>query len=135
MSASYRQAKRLRGQSTDAERLVWNRLRNRQLLDCKFRRQQPIGPYIVDFCCMEKLLVVELDGGQHMLQQERDASRSAYLMERGYRVLRFWNNDVLAQIESVLGVIHEALAGPVTPHPSPLPQGERELPSAFDESE
>ena len=85
-------------------------------MDCKFRRQVPIGPYVVDFVCLSKRLVVEIDGGQHALQGARDAGRTAFLAERGYRVLRFWNNDVLMQRGAVLQAIAQALAVRC-PHP------------------
>jgi very-short-patch-repair endonuclease len=116
-------AKRLRSASTDAERLLWRNLRNRGLSDFKFRRQQIIGRYIVDFVCLEEKLVVELDGGQHVEQQDRDAVRTSFLESEGFEVLRFWNNDVLANLEGVMDAISCALRS--TPHPNPLPQGER----------
>lgn len=127
MPLNFGAAKGLRRNSTDAERLLWNRLRNRQLEDAKFRRQQPIGPYVVDFACMERHLVIELDGGHHAEQLERDEARTAFLNAEGFRVLRFWNNEVLAQTEAVLAAILGALAQAATPHPDPLPQGERGL--------
>ncbi|MFZ0888587.1 MAG: endonuclease domain-containing protein [Candidatus Binataceae bacterium] len=94
-------ARRLRRDQTDAERELWMRLRARQL-DVKFRRQYPIRPFVADFCCIERLLVIELDGGQHAMQQARDERRSAYLRELGFRVLRFWDTDVLTNIDGVL---------------------------------
>ena len=123
-------ARGLRGRSTDAEQLLWRRLRNRQLLDCKFRRQQPIGPYIGDFVCLERRLVIELDGGQHAEQVSEDEARTAFLQSEGYRVLRFWNNQVLKELESVLEAILSGLAESAYPSPNPLPQGERALASA-----
>ena len=126
-------ARNLRECSTDADRLLWSRLRNRQLLGCNFRRQQPIGSYIVDFVCLESRLVIELDGGQHAEQQSQDEVRSAFLQKEGYRILRFWNNQVLAELESVLEVIYSALSRTAYPSPNPLPQGERALPSAGGE--
>ena len=104
-------AKRLRTNSTDAERKLWSRLRDRRLLDFKFVRQQPVGPYVADFACREADLIVELDGGQHAEDQNvrRDAERTAVLAEHGYRVLRFWNNDVLTNIDGVQQVIAEQL--------------------------
>jgi adenine-specific DNA-methyltransferase len=125
MPLNFGVAKVLRRNSTDAERLLWSRLRNRQLVDAKFRRQQPIGPYVVDLACMERRVLIEVDGGQHAEQLERDEVRTAFLNAEGFRVLRFWNNEVLAQTEAVLAVILEALAQAATPHPGPLPQGER----------
>ncbi len=94
---------------TDAERWLWQRLRDRELCGFKFRRQHPIGPFIIDFACVEKRLVIELDGGQHTERQELDASRSRYLQERGYRIIRFWNHEVLKEGESVLNAILSCL--------------------------
>jgi adenine-specific DNA-methyltransferase len=88
----------------------------------KFRRQHPVGPFIVDFCCPEAKLILELDGGQHALQRQGDAKRTAFLETNGYRVLRFWDNEVLANIEGVLERIAEALRDP---QPGPLPGRER----------
>lgn len=107
-------ARRLRREMTDAEASLWYHLRNRALLGCKFRRQHPIGPYIVDFACIERKLVVELDGGQHVDNPD-DSARTRWIQANGYRVLRFWNNDALRQQQVVLAVILEALenAGPV----------------------
>lgn len=118
-------ARELRLGMTDAEQALWFRLRNRQLDGCKFRRQHTIDRYVVDFVCTERLLVVELDGGQHAEQQDYDEQRTRHLQAKGYRVLRFWNNDVLTNIESVLEVVIEALASP-GPSPQPSPRGERE---------
>ena len=117
-------ARLLRRDQTDAERKLWARLRDRQLQGAKFRRQHPLAPYIVDFCCPETKLVIELDGGQHATRHEIDATRTAFLHTKGYRVLRFWNNDVLANMEGVLHRITEALKDP---HPDPLPGREREI--------
>jgi adenine-specific DNA-methyltransferase len=111
-------AKTLRKNLTDAERWLWQRLRNRELSGWKFRRQHSIGPYIVDFVCIEKRLVIELDGGQHAENLESDAKRSEYLKQRGYRILRFWNNDVLREGEAVLSVILSCLEKDA---PSPVP--------------
>ncbi len=126
-------ARGLRQHMTDAEQKLWYRLRNRQLCGYKFRRQHEIDHYIVDFACNEALLVVELDGGQHAEQQEYDERRTQHLQTRGYHVLRFWNNEALTNIESVLEVILGAAAEP-SPHPSPLPKGERE-PGASESEE
>jgi len=101
-------ARALRLNMTDAERLLWRRLRAEQL-GVKFRRQTPIGPYIVDFVCIPGSLVVEVDGGQHN-GAESDLRRDAFLQRQGYTVLRFWNNDVLSNIEGVLVTIHSQLA-------------------------
>ncbi|CAD6872624.1 endonuclease domain-containing protein [Methylomonas fluvii] len=102
-------ARSLRKNQTDAERVIWQQLRNRQLLGCKFRRQQVIGPFIVDFVCLEPKLVIEVDGGQHAEQQEYDQNRSHYLQRLGYRVLRFWNHEVLQNRLAVMEVIRLAV--------------------------
>jgi very-short-patch-repair endonuclease len=101
-------AARLRRDATDAERRLWSALRNRQIEGCKFRFQATIGPFVADFLCVEKLLIVEVDGGQH--NEEIDRGRTCFLQDRGYRVLRFWNNDVLENLEGVVAVIKSALA-------------------------
>ncbi len=102
-------ARRLRRDSTDAEKLLWSHLRASQLAGFKFRRQSPIGLYIADFECYAANLVIELDGGQHQEQQCHDAERTKYLQASGYRVLRFWNNEVLAHTDAVLQTILNAL--------------------------
>lgn len=114
-------AKKLRKNITDAEQLLWQCLRDRRLGGYKFRRQHPIGAVIVDFVCLEKKLIIEVDGGQHGKQLEADAKRSDYLREKGYRVLRFWNNGVLQETESVLSVVHSCLIEHMPPHPALLP--------------
>ena len=96
-----RLARRLRVNQTDAETVLWNRLRNRQIDGHKFARQVPIGGYICDFVCREKQIVIEVDGGQHA-ESAADAIRDRHLTSEGYRVLRFWNNDVLGNIDGVL---------------------------------
>ena len=88
-------ARNLRKQSKEAEKLLWKNLRAKQLEGFKFRRQQPIGNYIVDFVCFEKGLVVELDGGQHAVEKEKDMMRDQWLSAESFRVLRFWNTEVL----------------------------------------
>lgn len=115
-------ARALRKNQTDAETLLWQLLRNRQLNNFKFRRQYPIKPYILDFYCHEAKLVIELDGGQHNTQTaiSKDNKRTEYLKLQGMKVLRFWNNEVLQNTESVLQEIYSAL----TPT---LSQGEREF--------
>ncbi len=95
-------AKQLRSNSTDAERKLWAHIRNRRLQGCKFRRQLPIGQYIVDFACPELRLIIEIDGGQHAEQVLYDLGRTKFLQSRGYQVVRFWNNEVLGNIEGVL---------------------------------
>jgi very-short-patch-repair endonuclease len=99
-------ARALRRTPTNAETRLWARLRRKQLDGCRFRRQHPLGPNVVDFFCAEAKLIIEVDGGQHA--QDTD-TRTRWLEGRGYRVLRFWNNDVLANPEGVLLVILEAL--------------------------
>ena len=115
-------ARELRKNQTDAEALLWQLLRNRQIENAKFRRQHPIEPYILDFYCHDKKLAIELDGGQHNTDEgkEKDQKRTQFLASQGIRVLRFWNNDVLQSTEAVLEVIYNQLL----PHPNPLPQGE-----------
>ena len=88
-------ARRLRHNQTDVEAKLWSRLRGRQIADAKFRRQYPIGHFIVDFCRFEQHLVVELDGGQHAEAGTLDQRRTDFLVSEGYRMLRFWNNEVL----------------------------------------
>ena len=95
-------ARGLRVRQTDAERLLWSRLRNRQFAGYKFRRQEVIGAYIADIVCLEAKLIIELDGGHHAMQSADDAERTIYLNRLGYKVLRFWNNDVLCNTEGVL---------------------------------
>jgi adenine-specific DNA-methyltransferase len=95
---------------TEAERTLWRHLRLRQLDEHKFRRQQPLGPYIVDFVCLEEKLIVELDGGQHAEQVLADTERTAWLHAQGFRVLRFWNHDALRSIEAVKETIRAALS-------------------------
>lgn len=90
---------------TDAEQKRWQYLRSRQLCGCKFRRQYPVASYIVDFVCLERMLVVEVDGSQHQEQENYDNDRTKELKEMGFRVIRFWNNDVLNRIDSVLEAI------------------------------
>ena len=102
-------ARELRREQTKAELELWMRLRGRQL-GAKFRRQYRIGPYIADLCCVERRLVVELDGGQHSEQIEADRKRSAFMTSRGFRVVRFWNDQVLREMEGVLEQILAALA-------------------------
>jgi very-short-patch-repair endonuclease len=118
-------ARRLRRNQTDAERVLWFRLRDRRLNGLKFKRQVPIDKYIVDLCCAEAKLIVELDGGQHATRDE--TNRTAVLEAMGYFVLRFWNNDVLQNTEGVLEeILNTAYRHPQEPpHPVPLPSGER----------
>jgi very-short-patch-repair endonuclease len=105
---SLSQAKVLRRKMTDAERRLWHWLRAHRLAGQKFKRQVPIGSYIVDFACLSRKLIVEVDGGQHS-ESVRDKTRDAWLKTQGFEVLRFWNNDVLKNTEGVLELIFIAL--------------------------
>jgi len=124
------QAKQLRSNMTDAERRLWYRLRGHRFGGLKFKRQAPIGPYIVDFICFDHKLIIELDGGQHS-ENPKDRARDVWLGNEGYQVMRFWNSDVLQRTKSVLEMIAQVVfPGEVTPLPArsarhPLPQGER----------
>jgi very-short-patch-repair endonuclease len=102
----------LRKNLTDAEARLWARLRFKQIDGFRFRRQQPIGPYAGDFFCPAAKLIIEIDGGQHVADRERDERRTRWLEARGYRVIRFWNNDVLGNINGVLLAIQRALPPP-----------------------
>lgn len=126
-------ARRLRRDATDAERKLWYRLRSRQIDGAKFVRQDPMGPYFVDFACRELKLIVAVDRGQHAIDP-RDAVRENCLADRGYRVPRFWNNNVLASTVGVLDVFAAAVlkaagaqthGGSPSPRPSPGTWGER----------
>ncbi|HET7021622.1 MAG TPA: endonuclease domain-containing protein [Xanthobacteraceae bacterium] len=121
-------ARRLRRNQTDAERLLWFRLRDRRLDGWKFKRQVPIERFVVDFFCADAKLIVELDGGQHAHNTERDADRTRVLEAMGYLVLRFWNRDVMQNmdgvLEEILSTADQHRSEP--PHPTPLPCGERE---------
>ena len=112
-------AKTLRDRSTDAEMLLWRHLRAKQLEGLKFRRQQPIGRYIVDFVCFERKIIVEVDGGQH-LNSDTDKGRDNVLKTQGFKVLRFWNNEVLTDIQGVLEMIRVNCLShpPLNPLPS-----------------
>ena len=104
-------AKKLRINSTDTEKYLWKYLRGKQLTGFKFRRQHTIGRYIVDFVNLERRIIIELDGGQH-LENKKDKLRDKWLKERGYDVLRFWDNEVLMNVEGVLEVIKEKILSP-----------------------
>ena len=116
-------ARALRASSTDAEQLIWRHLRNRQLLDMKFRRQHPVGAFIADFACLEAGLIVEIDGSQHSEPQAaiKDEHRTLVLQQAGFDVLRFDNRQVLLEVDDVLASIHQWLSSR-RPHPNPLPQ-------------
>jgi very-short-patch-repair endonuclease len=99
----------LRHNLTDAENRLWNELRIHQMKGAHFRCQHAIGHYIVDFCAPSKKIIIELDGGQHLEQEEYDRIRTTYLKSRGYRVLRFWDHEVLADLDTVLQVIYDGI--------------------------
>jgi very-short-patch-repair endonuclease len=117
-------ARNLRANLTDAERVLWRELRQRQL-GGRFRRQFPIPPYVVDFACIKARLIIEADGGQHNRPGEHE-HRDARLQARGWRILRFWTNDILGNRDGVLQTIAEALK--VHPHPDPPPQAGEGVP-------
>ena len=116
--------KTLRQNMTDAEQLLWRHLRAHRMDGQKFRRQQPIGPYIVDFVHFGLRLIVEADGGQHV-DSEHDAARDAWLHSQGFTLLRFWNNDILHNTDAVLESIWNAVRAGTPSSPAPLPQGAR----------
>ena len=105
-------ARNLRKNQTDVEQILWQQLRGRQLLNCKFRRQMPFAPYIVDFVCLEHHLIIELDGSQHQEQKAYDEKRSTFLQKHGFTVLRFWNNEVAENLTGVLESIRLVLQKP-----------------------
>jgi len=121
-------ARKLRQNSTDAELRLWNRLRSRSIEGRKFVRQEPIGPYVVDFVCREARLVIEVDGGQHS-DSEADRIRDRWLIEHNYRVLRFWNHEVMSNMDGVLEVIAAAVRAEKNP-PHPTAFGDRPLPAS-----
>ena len=114
------QARELRNNPTNTERVLWRQIRSWQLDGYKFRRQQPLGRYIVDFVCLEKRVVVEVDGGQHAQEATVDAERDRWLRDQGFVVLRFWNNEVLKNMDGAREVILRNLQS--TPYLSPSPQ-------------
>lgn len=107
---------------TEVEKRLWYHLRAHRLLEQKFKRQKPIGPYIVDFACPALRLVIEIDGGQHSEEAEYDRRRDIWLSKHGYTVLRFWNNEVMENMEGVLERIADAVRDQAPSPPSPLPQ-------------
>jgi very-short-patch-repair endonuclease len=125
-------ARRLRGEMTQPDQLIWGLVRNRQLDGFKFRRQHSVGPYVADFYCDEAKLAIELDGGQHNTNEnrQRDSRRTRFFSDKGIRVIRFWNNEVLEETEAVLeGIWWAAINGAAAnrERPSPpasLPEGE-----------
>jgi len=106
-------ARQLRRAQTEAEKKLWDRLKGGQLRGVKFRRQFPIGPFFADFCAPKELLIVELDGSQHMDMRDKDKRRSEFLEARGYRVIRFWDNDALASTDEVIEKIGDLLKEPL----------------------
>ncbi len=112
-------AKDLRKRMTDAERVLWLRLKAKQFDGLKFRRQEQIGRFIVDFVCFEKGIIVEADGGQHAAERGKDEERSQWLNSQGFTVLRFWNNDILTNPEGVMEEIRSACMEAPSPRPSP----------------
>ncbi len=116
-------ARHLRKNSSEAENRLWHALRQRQIGDAKFRRQVPFGPCVADFACLSAKLIIEVDGGQHAARAKEDERRDTWFAARGYRTLRFWNNEVFETLEAVLEAIAKSLQR--TPHPNPPPQGGR----------
>jgi very-short-patch-repair endonuclease len=106
---------------TDVERDLWYQLRAKRFEGFKFKRQAPMKQYIADFVCFDKKLTIELDGGQHSAQIEYDSKRDAFFTDQGFRVLRFWNNEVVENMEGVLITIQQALKNAPLPNPSPQP--------------
>lgn len=115
-------ARAMRSNMPQPERELWTALRAKRFAATKFTRQVVIGPYIADFVCRSHKLIIELDGATHS-DPSRDDYRTTYLASKGYRVIRFWNNDVMTNLEGVLAALGEALASP--PLPNSLPAGER----------
>lgn len=118
-------AKKLRSSQTEVEKILWTKSRNRQVYRVKFRRQQPIGPYIVDFVSFEEKIIIKLDGGFHrkMTNEISDKKRTDWLEKEGFTVLRFWNKDIIKDLGGVFYAIHKAIKHP---HSSSLPSMERE---------
>lgn len=116
-----RRARVLRREPTDVERAVWQYLRNRQVHGCKFRRQHPYRDFILDFVCLEPKLVIELDGGQHATSANYDSYRTLKLEGDGFEVLRFWNNEVIENIEGVMDVVYRLIAPRLSPPSPPQP--------------
>ena len=112
-------AKELRKNSTEAERVLWRHLRSKLMGGLKFRRQEQIDRFIVDFVCYEKHLIIEADGGQHALEKEKDAERTLWLNAQGFTVLRFWNHEILTNSEGVFEMILRQCCAPLPPNPLP----------------
>lgn len=124
-SATLRQfSKNLKSEMTEAEKLLWSKIRRKQLNGVKFCRQKIVGNYIVDFLSFEKRLIIELDGGQHASQTEYDSVRTKYLEEQGFTVIRFWNNEVLQRTDDIMNILWELTYSEVSsPQPSPASGG------------
>jgi len=105
-------ARKLRKNQTEVEKRLWRQLRAKRFFGFKFRRQHPIGPYVVDFVCLNEKLVIELDGGQHSETPEYDLKRTQYLENLGFTVVRFWNNEVMGNIDGVMEVLRQRLLPP-----------------------
>ncbi len=120
-----KRARDLRRDGSRAERKVWDLLRARRIGDAKFRRQHPIEPYFADFACISRKLVIEIDGDHHAFQMEADARRTAAMEREGWRVVRFWANEVVQNTEGIWAKIEQVVAD-CPPH-LPLPQGERNM--------
>ncbi len=120
--------RRMRTYPTDAERRLWDRLRRKRIAGARFRRQYPLGQYIVDFACLPARLIVEVDGGQHSDNTDADGVRIAWLESQGYAVIRFWNNDVLSKTDVVIERIEEIVQTRLdTPPPTPSRKGRGKL--------
>ena len=119
MNQSTERARTLRREMTDAERAFWRRVRDRRFGGMKFRRQVPVGSYFADFLCCEKKIMVELDGGQHVERAAYDEHRTQFLESQGYQVVRFWDNDVLKNMDVVLAELARlcGMEGPLPPLP------------------
>ena len=117
-------SRELRLNATDAERKLWAQLSARKVAGVRFNRQFPIGPFICDFVSRTAKFIIEVDGGQHAIDVAKDAARTAYLQSQGYRVIRFWNNDVLERIEGVVGEIERVIADMPSPSPSRKREGD-----------
>jgi len=121
-------ARALRRDGSRAEKICWNLIRDRRIDGAKFRRQHPVGPYFADFACVSRKIVIEIDGEQHAYQLEADARRTTAMEQLGWRVVRFWANEVVANPEGVWAAIEQVLIAPVTPLTRPLPlSGERSM--------
>ena len=106
---TFHHARELRRNQTDAERRLWQALRMHQVVGIRFRRQHAIGHYIVDFCCLKPKLIIEVDGGHHQQQKEYDDERTAFLASKGFRVLRFWNHEVMNDLDAVVREIERVV--------------------------